>query len=266
MQQFQQFILWWYSQYGRTNLPWRKTHDPYHILVSELMLQQTQVDRVIPKYNAFLAQFPTVQTLAAASLGEVLMQWQGLGYNRRAKYLHLLAQQVVREQSGVFPRTEKELLALPGIGPYTAAAIVTFAHNKPITVIETNIRAVYIYHFYPEKHQVEDGQLLPLITQSVYAEDPRLWYSALMDYGSTLKKIFPNPTRRSKTYAKQSTFAGSLRQARGEIIRILATHSNLSKSELLQKLSSNPDHYEAALKALINEQLILREKSSLRLA
>ncbi|MEX0896065.1 MAG: A/G-specific adenine glycosylase [Patescibacteria group bacterium] len=266
MKNFQTYILWWYSQYGRTHLPWRQTTDPYRILVSELMLQQTQVDRVIPKYNAFLKQFPTVQVLATARLGAVLTAWQGLGYNRRAKYLHQLAQTVTRDASGIFPKSETELLNLPGVGSYTASAITAFAYNQPTVVIETNIRAVYIYHFFPEKSQVKDDELLLLISDSLYKKNPRLWYSALMDYGTQLKKIFPNPNRNSRQYARQSTFQGSLRQTRGEIIRMLSVHSNLSETKLLQQLTSNPEHHAKALESLIKEQLVLREKTTIRLA
>lgn len=266
MQQFQRFILNWYQQYGRTHLPWRQTTDPYRILVSELMLQQTQVERVIPKYLNFLEHFPTVEALSKSPLSSVLIQWQGLGYNRRAKFLHQTAQAVVTEYKSLFPTSTKELLTLPGIGPYTASAVTVFAYNQPMVVIETNIRAVFLYHFFPGKEKVPDAELLLQIEQALYHQDPRLWYSALMDYGSKLKQLFPNPTRQSKQYTRQSTFQGSLRQSRGEIIRILAKHRELSEKELLTMLSSNHKHHQRALEDLISEQLVLKKEKSVRLA
>lgn len=133
---------------GRHNLPWRKTKDPYKILVSELMLQQTQVSRVLVKYAEFLKAFPTLESLARAPLGGVLKVWQGLGYNRRAKFLHQLAKVVVAESGGRLPRTETELLNLPGIGKATAAAILAFAFNQPVLYLETNVRSVFLHHFF----------------------------------------------------------------------------------------------------------------------
>ena len=131
IQTFQDFIFLWWEQHKR-DLPWRHTHDPYKILVSEMMLQQTQVDRVIPKYTAFLKVFPTAKKLAVAPLSEVLKHWQGLGYNRRAKMLHLCTQKIVEEYKGVFPNEHEKLVSLPGIGPYTASAIMTFAFDAAI--------------------------------------------------------------------------------------------------------------------------------------
>ena len=138
----------YYKAHGRHDLPWRKTTDPYKILVSELMLQQTQVDRVLLKYKAFLKLFPTARRLAAAPLGDVLRAWQGLGYNRRAKFLHQAAQYVTNELKGRWPKDEAGLLALPGVGPYTARAVLAFAYNEPVVLIETNVRQVFLHHLF----------------------------------------------------------------------------------------------------------------------
>ncbi|MCA9369395.1 A/G-specific adenine glycosylase, partial [Candidatus Woesebacteria bacterium] len=250
---FQQFILWWYSKHGRYELPWRNTTDPYKILVSELMLQQTQVERVITKYLAFLETFPSTKVLAQASLAEVLSLWQGLGYNRRAKFLWQTAQKVHTELEDTFPSTADELQKLPGIGPYTATAISTFAFNNPEVVIETNIRSIYIYHFFPKRTNVEDAELLPLIEATIYTNNPREWYAALMDYGSHLKKIFPNPSRNSKHHTKQSRFEGSPRQVRGEIIRYLTQHPLLTEVELKQEIKGEKKYFEKVLGDLLAE-------------
>jgi A/G-specific adenine glycosylase len=201
-------VLAHYKKHGRHHLPWRKTHDPYKILVSEIMLQQTQVERVIPKYKAFIKKYPTAKKLASAELREVLSLWQGLGYNRRAKYLWEAA-----KQWGRVP-----LVDLPGVGPYTASAVRAFAYNESVTMIETNIRAVYLHHLFPNARLVSDSELVPymVIPKQVM---PRDWYAALMDYGSYLKQKYPNPSRRSAGHTTQKKFKGSDREIRGAILR-----------------------------------------------
>ena len=191
-------------------------------MVSEIMLQQTQVQRVVPKYQAFLKEFPTITKLAEASLQEVLLAWSGLGYNRRAKFLHQAARIVAQDHDGLFPRTIEELVKLPGIGANTAAAIVTYSFNRPVIFIETNIRSVYLHHFFKDQINVHDKEILSLVEQTVDQDEPREWYWALMDYGSYLKSVLPNPSRASKHHIKQSTFEGSRRQVRGQVLRSLA--------------------------------------------
>ena len=270
---FQNFILRFYQRHGRHELPWRQTDNPYYILVSELMLQQTQVNRVIPKYESFITHFPTVNQLAESNLSQVLTLWQGLGYNRRAKFLWQLAavltKNTLKTTQIEFPRTQEELIQLPGIGPYTASAIVTFAYNQPTMVLETNIRTVFLHHFFPNTSDIPDSAVKTLITETLYQTNPREWYWALMDYGSYLKKTIPNPSRKSKHHTKQSTFKGSLRQVRGEIIKLLilqeknhATQSDklgLSKQELQQKITGNKIHLDEALQQLIAENLIIEK-------
>ncbi len=233
---FQKTILDFYREHGRGALPWR-THDtsPYHIMVSEIMLQQTQVERVIPKFLKFVAAYPTVAALAKAAQSDVIRHWVGLGYNRRARFLHLAAQKIVEKYDGKLPRSLEEITALPGIGPYTGAAILAFAYNLPVPVIETNIRTVYIHHFFGAKSAVEDKDILSLIEVTMDGDNPRRWYSALMDYGAYLKATVGNLTRQSKSYAKQSRFEGSTRQLRGKILREL-TVSPQSVAELTKKL------------------------------
>lgn len=256
IEQFQQFILRFYQKHGRHELPWRQTTDPYLILVSELMLQQTQVERVIPKYLAFVSRFPTIDSVSQAQLSEVLSLWQGLGYNRRAKYLHMLSKEIMTTYQGKFPTTEDELLTLPGIGPYTASAITTFSFNLPTRVIETNIRSVFLYHFFETEHEVTDAQLIPLIDDTIYTPNPREWYWALMDYGSMLKKLLPNPSRKSRHHTKQTQFKGSLRQVRGEILKLLIQFDSLSQTELQSKIVGNKLHFPEALLQLQKENLV----------
>lgn len=223
--QFIKTVWEFYHTQGRHDLPWRKTADPYKIVVSELMLQQTQVVRVVPKYKEFLKLFPSVQRLAAAPLGDVLKAWQGLGYNRRAKFLWLAAQVVVSDHKGKWPTTFDGLKALPGIGNYTAGAVMGFAYNQPVPLIETNVRTVYIHHFFKDGEKVSDGELLPIIERTLYRENPREWNWALMDYGAYLKATVGNLNSKSKFYKKQSSFKESNRYIRGALLRILTNRS-----------------------------------------
>jgi A/G-specific adenine glycosylase len=246
---FQRFVRNWFKHYGRHKLPWRQQVSPYQILVSEVMLQQTQVDRVVPKYMEFITRFP-----------QPIQLWQGLGYNRRVLNLQKAMQVVVEKYQGHLPTSFDELLSLPGIGPYTASAVCVFAFNQPVTVIETNIRALFIYHFFPNRQKVPDDQLLPLIDQTLDTDNPRNWYAALMDYGSYIKKVFPNPTRRSKHYSKQSTFKGSNRQLRGSILRLLSSNKEIEKESVPQKIdakdSFSQQQIEKAVATLIKEGFI----------
>jgi A/G-specific adenine glycosylase len=263
--QFTAFIAGWYAQHGR-RLPWRETTDPYAILVSECMLQQTQVNRVIPKYQAFLQSFPSLSVLSDAPQSTVLTAWQGLGYNRRARSLHQLAKIVV-ERGGGLPVTHAELKALPGIGQYTASAVRVFAHNLPDVLIETNVRRVFLHHFFPKQNAVTDTAVLAKVAEYIDAEFPRQWYWALMDYGAWLGETVANANQRSKHYTKQGNFVGSLRQARGVILRALSAAS-CTYSELLvftTEAGIVPDQVERALKALLKEQLIGRTGDSYHL-
>lgn len=245
-----------YKRHKRRKLPWRHTKNPYDILVSEIMLQQTQVDRVIPKYEHFLRTFPTLEVLAHAPLGAVLRVWQGLGYNRRAKMLHECAKVIVHECGGMIPNTYEELKALPGIGHYTAGAVMAFAWNTAIPIIETNIRSVFLYHFFEYDTEVKDDALFPYIERTLDRKNPRTWYYALMDYGAYIKKVYGNPNVRSRHHTKQSTFKGSDRQIRGALVRLLG-ESALTRTALLRSLKEFSDiRVDAQLHKLKKEGLI----------
>lgn len=218
--------VWAYYRENKRDFPWRHTREPWAILVSEVMLQQTQVERVVRFYKKFVRKFPTSHSLALARLKTVLRYWSGLGYNRRALALKRAAEKIVREHNGEVPHDLEKLDALPGIGANTAAAILAYAWNEPSVFIETNIRTVFLHHFFPKKKKVGDGEILKVVYSSILQNNGitkefpiRDWYSALMDYGAHLKKTYGNPNARSAHYAKQTKFAGSARQVRGEILR-----------------------------------------------
>lgn len=240
---------------GRRDLPWRTTTDPYKILLSEVMLQQTQVARVEKKYPEFLRAFPTVRTLAKAGVVDILRVWQGMGYNRRALALKKIAESMVREHNGKVPNDPMLLKKFPGIGQYSARAICTFAFNQPEVFIETNIRRVYIYHFFPRSKNVPDKKLLPIIETTLDKRNPRKWYWALMDYGSLLAKGMPNPNRKSKHYTKQSKFKGSNREVRGKILKLLTEQSTATES-MLKKSIHRSDSLLVNLAALEREGFI----------
>jgi len=208
------------------DLPWRRTRDPYEIWISEVMLQQTQVSRVDGRWQRWLARFADVRALAAADAADVLDEWQGLGYNRRALAVHRAAQ-AVAEAGGEFPKDERELRALPGIGPATAAGIRAFAFDLHGVYLETNVRTVLLHELLPGREDVPDRELAALA-------DPRSWYYALLDYGAYLKRTVPNPSRRSRAHAKQSRFEGSRRQKRAALVRaLLARREGAAAAELI---------------------------------
>lgn len=262
---FRTLVYAHFRRHGR-DLPWRHTTHPYRIMVSEIMLQQTQVDRVVGKYESFIKRFPTIQSLARARLASVLREWQGLGYNRRAKFLHQAARAIVREHGGTFPRTQAGLAALPGIGEHTAAAILAYAFDMPVVYIETNIRSVFIHHFFLKRKKVSDTELLPLVVIMLDQRHPRKWYSALMDYGTWLKKERGNASRRSRHYTRQSRFEGSHRQVRGAIIRELSQRGTLSRSALCTELSFPTERIRLAVADLEAEGMIHRSGRYISLA
>ena len=222
------------------DLPWRDTRDPYAILVSEVMLQQTQVSRVLKYWPRWMEDFPTVEALATTPLERVLEHWQGLGYNRRAIALQQAAATVAGEHDGVMPREHDALLVLPGVGPATAAGVRVFAFNEPDVYLETNVRSVFLHEFFPGREGVADAELIPLLEATCDAHDPRGWYYALLDYGAYLKQIMPNPSRASKHHSRQSAFEGSRRQKRARLLRLVmgAGGEGASEGELLEAISA----------------------------
>lgn len=259
--EFRNVILEWYRDRKRT-FPWRETRDPYRILVSEMMLQQTQTQRVVPKYLAWIELFPDAETLASAPFSAVLEAWVGLGYNRRAKYLQDACKAVLERYGGRFPSSVEELESLPGIGPYTARAVSTFAFGVPNAFIETNIRSVYIFFYFRDRSEVDDREIMELVKETVDPGDPREWYYALMDYGAQLKKTVVNPNRTSRHYAKQSRFDGSPRQARGAVIRHITKHGPATVREISEAEGIPQDRLEAAARRLVTEGLVAEAEGS----
>lgn len=262
---FQKLVWEFYRTEGRHDLPWRKTSDPYRIVVSEVMLQQTQVARVMVKYEAFIQRWGSVRALARASLSEVLTAWQGLGYNSRAKRLHECARLVTYEYKGRWPKTYDALLALPGIGPYTAAAVMAFAYNQAVPLIETNVRTVYLHHFFKDKENVTDAEIVKVVERTLDDKRPREWYWALMDYGAHLKQVYGNQNIRSKNYKKQSRFKGSDREIRGGIVRCLSGAA-ATLPRLQNELGDvEPARVEAQLARLVEEGLVEQRGQSFAL-
>lgn len=264
LEQFKTTIWNFYHEHGR-KFDWRHVEDPYLIVVSEIMLQQTQTHRVAQKFPLFVQQFPNFKTLADAHLRDVLVQWQGLGYNRRGKFLHDAARAVMSEFNGQLPNNPELLVKLPGIGPNTAGSICAFAFNNPTLFIETNIRAVYIHFFFKGTTAVKDADIMPIIQATVDTEKARDWYYALMDYGVMLKKTVPNPSRKSAHHSKQSKFEGSDRQIRGMILKLLTSFATLPFDQFLHFIDREPERIVSALEQLTGEGLIERKGNLFRI-
>lgn len=245
-------------------MPWREDTRAYYVLVSELMLQQTQVPRVVPKFEAFIAAFPDEKTLAAASLADVLKLWQGLGYNRRAKFLHQAAQMIANEFGGVFPQNEADILRLPGVGKNTAGAILAYAFNQPAIYVETNVRTVYIHHFFADNFAVDDKEIIELVEMTIDRDNPRKFYQNLMDYGSWLKSQGVRNIAQSRHYKKQSPLKGSVREVRGQIITLL-NEGGMSKGDVMRHLQADA-RFESALEGLKRDGLVSDTDGLLHLA
>lgn len=286
---FRKIVWTHYKKHGRHDLPWRpptlklrrdKTLDPYRVLVSEVMLQQTQVERVIPFYTKFIKRFPTAGRLASTPLSSVLQMWQGLGYNRRAKMLREAAKQLISTPlSGTRLNLVKKLEELPGVGPYTARAVAAFAWNQDGVFVETNIRTAIIHHFFAGKRERgsmiyhtsarkhTDAEIEKILKWVLPKGKAREWYSALMDYGAHLKRSGISYNAKSKKYAKQSKFTGSLREARGIILRALSSRRRYQGEALMNILGAKRRaQVRKALTALQAEKLVKRKGRNFMLA
>ncbi len=257
---FQDCIYRFYRANGR-DLPWRRTKDPYHILVSEIMLQQTQVDRVLKKYTSFLKAFPGIHELSRAPLDQVLREWQGLGYNSRCISLKKSAIAMVNRFVSRVPDSYEDLLSLPGIGHATASSILAFAFDVSTVFIETNIRALFIHFFFSGRDNIRDSDIYPLIEQTLNRESPRTWYYAMMDYGAELKRRFGSMNSRSVHYTRQPPFEGSKRQMRGMVLRLLLDEPGLSGNELAEKVGRDCCPVEEVIASLAQEGFIQKENS-----
>ncbi len=262
-QKFQRLIREFYSLHGRM-FPWRKTKDSYKIFVSEVMLQQTQTERVVSKYEEFLTLFPSWSFLAEASLTEVLQAWEGLGYYRRARNLHRAASVVVECHGGRTPGTLDALKSLPGVGNYTAAAISAFAFGEVVPMIETNIRAVYLHCFFAGRERVSDSELLTLIERTCCRSNPRSWYYGLMDFGAVLKHRVRGIHLQSAHYKKQSTFEGSVRQIRAAVLKFIVNSNGTRLTAMRKNLPFDTEKIKQVVGQLLSEGFLKRDRGVYR--
>jgi A/G-specific adenine glycosylase len=253
--EFRKIIYRNFAKEGRV-FPWRQDLSPWGVLVSEFMLQQTQTGRVVPYWERWMRLWPKPEDLAGASLEAVLREWSGLGYNNRARRLRECARLIAEDYGGTVPGVPAELLRLPGIGAYTAGAVACFAYNYPSVFIETNIRAAVIHFFFKDRLDVSDAEMLPILESVLDRRNPRKWHWALMDYGAALKKITPNPGRRSAHYTRQSPFQGSFRQIRGSLIRSLVSQGPASALELGKRTGIEARDVYKALDALQKDAMV----------
>ena len=256
---FRKLVYTAYRKGSRDDLPWRLTRDPYRIMVSEIMLQQTQVARVRTKYGEFLTAFPDTASLAGATLQEVLAVWQGLGYNRRGMALKRAAEGIVERFGGAVPASPEALRTLPGIGPYTAGAIAAFAYDRPEVFIETNIRTVFLHLFFQDRQGVADREILPLVEATLDRVNPCEWYYALMDYGVMIKQETANPGRRSAHHVRQSPFKGSNREVRSRILREILAKGAATEGDLISGLDGDTERVTKNLADLEREGFVVRK-------
>ncbi|MFS8158941.1 MAG: A/G-specific adenine glycosylase [Candidatus Roizmanbacteria bacterium] len=263
--QFQSIIYFYYKK-NKRDFPWRDIKNPYYVMVSEIMLQQTQVQRGMQKYEEFIATFPTLESLAKANLSDVLKVWQGLGYNRRGKYLKETAEILVKRYGGVIPSDQTELEKLPGIGHGTAGAIVAYGFDKPSIFVETNIRAVFLYFFFKDQEVVSDTMLMPYVIEMMDEKSPRQWYYALTDYGVMLKKKEKFTNIQSKSYQRQAPLKGSNREVRGAILKSLTQKKTVKKSDLYDILIFDKERIAKALDSLKGDGMMVEEEECYKIA
>lgn len=266
-EEFNTFLKQYYKEKKRI-LPWRENINSYYIFVSEFMLQQTQVSRVINYFNSFIEKFPTFKALSQAPQSAILESWSGLGYNRRAMYLHQGAKIITEQYKEFIPDSVKILKKIKGIGEYTASALVTYSYNRPTLFVETNIRTVCfsIFEQYFSEEKISDKQLIELIEQIIDKENPREWYYAMMDLGTELKKILPKAhLKKSSSYQKQSLFVGSMRAIRGKIIKILTNNNQQKVIRKELELLCNDQRADSCITNLIKEGLIEEQEDFLYL-
>lgn len=266
-EEFNTFLKQYYKEKKRI-LPWRENINSYYIFVSEFMLQQKQVSRVINYFNSFIEKFPTFKALSQAPQSAILESWSGLGYNRRAMYLHQGAKIITEQYKEFIPDSVEILKKIKGIGEYTASALVTYSYNRPTLFVETNIRTVCfsIFEQYFSEEKISDKQLIELIEQIIDKENPREWYYAMMDLGIELKKILPKAhLKKSSSYQKQSLFVGSMRAIRGKIIKILTNNNQQKVIRKELELLCNDQRADSCITNLIKEGLIEEQEDFLYL-
>lgn len=252
---FQKKIFNWWKD-NKRNLPWRNTTNPYYILISEIMLQQTQVNRAIEKYNEFIERFPTIENLAQADTADVLRYWSGLGYNRRALWLHDAVKQI--KEKGYFPKTPEELVKLKGIGSYTSRSILIFAYNEDLVTIDTNIRRILVAENFAEENAPEK-ELLKIASKLLPIGRSRDWHNALMDYGSlelTVAKTGIKPV------SKQLKYKSSKRFYRGAIVKYFTRKEKADAIEIAENCEIPIEQLDEILQSLQKDGLIKKEDNN----
>ena len=234
---FQKKVMNWWAENAR-DLPWRRDPSPYNVLVSEIMLQQTQVSRVVLKFDEFMKEFQTIESLAKTNIKHLLKVWSGLGYNRRAIWLKEAAKQIV--ERGEFPQSVKELQELKGIGPYTSRSVLIFAFNKDLAAVDTNIRRILIASGFADE-TMSDRQLQPIAETVLLRGRSRDWHNALMDYGSL---VLTSSKTNISPVTKQSCYEGSSRQVRGAVIRALTASDEIELENLMGLLDCEANETE----------------------
>jgi len=258
---FQKEIWDYYKNHGR-ELPWRNEDDPYKVFISEIMLQQTQVVRVLKKYPEFIKTFPTFKALASAKFSDVFLVWQGMGYNRRAKFIKQTAEIVMRDFNGILPKNREILKKFPGIGEGTSGSLVAFLYNEPVCFVETNIRRVIIHFFFKNKNNIKEREILKKIKETIDKSRPREWYYALMDYGSMLpEREKTNVNKKGKIYKKQTPFVGSRRQLRGSILQFLLKNKASKISDIIYGCRTTDHDIKEIVDGLYKERLIEKNKN-----
>jgi A/G-specific adenine glycosylase len=260
IRKFQKEVLDYYATHKRP-MAWRDIADPYRIFISEMMLQQTQVERVKIKYAEFIQKFPTLQSVAKAEKFEILKMWQGLGYNRRALFIKRACEEIVSTYGGTFPKDFIELQKLPGIGPSTTGALCAFAYNQPVYFIETNVRAVLLHFFFSDRDKVSDKELIVVLKKVTPVKtSPRDWYYALYDYGTHLKKTLGKNKitlhKKSSHYTKQSKFEGSFRQKRANVLKLKLGDPDISDTNIIHKLKITEEELGEVLASLTKDGMI----------
>jgi A/G-specific adenine glycosylase len=248
---FRRKVWLFYKRHGQ-RFPFRRTPDPYRIAVSEFMLQQTQIARVLPKYDAWITRWPNWEALAGASPRELLAAWSGLGYNRRALHLGNLARAVVDQYGGQLPTDPEILETLPGVGRYTARAVIIFAFNKPLVAIDTNIRRVIMHEFHLPP-ATSDDDLERLARRLVPKRRSRDWHNALMDYA---RMTLPRRAASLRAEKRPSAFEGSSRQLRGRIVKRLLRIHRMTLEHLAAELDRAEDEVRQAALALQKDGLV----------
>ena len=271
---FNRTLFVWHKKNYR-DMPWRQTHDSYKILISEVMLQQTQVNRVRTKYNEFLEQFPNVKVLAKAPLGSVLRVWSGLGYNRRAKFLYECAKTIMAKHGGKFPNTYEELVLLPCIGRSTAGALLAFSFRQDTPMIDTNIRRILARVFFKKKLP-SDKALYDFAVTLIPRGKGRIWNYAMLDLGATLctARDHSSDCPFMKLHGKvgdfiykkpQKKFAGSRRFYRGQILKLLASKHELEYASIQKSLKLSKHDVVSIITDLLKEGLVKRSKGKVTL-